>query len=203
MKTDFTHVYIAKMPEKIGDVSAIYPERRRAYIESAKNEDVRRARYFVWRLLALALSKSLYKDINELDFTVKDGRWTTDACHTSLSHSGGYLAVALSSSPVGVDIEAMKDVRSEKFAERILTPREAKEYEALSEFHRKSRLIELWSKKEAIFKSLGLSAFIPQKIDTYDVFCDTRALSYPEGELVLSIARSGESDIEIYENIEI
>ena len=97
----------------------------------------------------------------------------------------------------------MKDVRSEKFAERILTPREAKEYEALSEFHRKSRLIELWSKKEAIFKSLGLSAFIPQKIDTYDVFCDTRALSYPEGELVLSIARSGESDIEIYENIEI
>ncbi len=203
MEKNFTHVYIAKIPEEIGDLSAIYPESRRRYIESAKCVDIKRARYCVWRLLGTALKRSLGEDIKSLDFTVEAGRWSTSLCHISLSHGGGYAAVALSSAPVGVDIEAMKEVRAENFAKRILTPRELVKYESIAESARDDCIIKTWSKKEAIFKSLGLDAFIPQKIDTGAYLCEARVLSYPVGELILAIAHGEGAALKVYENVEI
>ena len=128
MKKEFTHVYIAKMPDRAPVVSDIYPTLRREYVESAKNVETRRARYYVWKLVEVALKMSLGEDIKELDFTRDFGKWTTSACHISLSHGGGYVAVALSSEAVGVDIEPVALPRSERFAERILTHSEMKEY---------------------------------------------------------------------------
>lgn len=203
MQKEFTHVYITKIPEKIGDMQDIFPESRRAYIESAKNPDVRRARYYVWRLLATALKMSLGKDIKDLEFTCEFGKWSTDVCRISLSHSGDYAAVALSSEPVGVDIESLVSPRSERFAERIFTEGEMEEYKALPTALRSDYAIRAWSKKEAIFKSMDKEAFIPQKIDTGAYLCTEKLLSYPTQKLVLAIAHAVDTSLEIYENTEI
>ena len=203
MKKDFTHVYIAKIPEKIGDTSNIFPIERREYIENTKNADVRQARYYVWRLLDVAIKKCLGKDIKNLSFAVDGGRWSTPTCHISLSHGGGYAAVALSSGPVGVDIEPLTRPHAKNFAERILTSSELKRYEKTAEREKESELIRLWSKKEAIFKSLGKSAFMPQKIDTVAYLCEDRLLNTPDCELVLAIAHGENIPPQIFENTEI
>lgn len=203
MKNHFTHVYIAKMPEEVGNASEIYPEFRKEYIESAKHCEVRRSRFYVWRLLEAALRKSLGIDIKNLAFSVDSGRWSTPECNFSLSHGGGYIAVALSSEPVGVDIEPISERRSERFAERILSEEELKEYKNTPTDMRKDYLISAWTKKEAIFKSLNKDAFIPQKIDTGSYLCEERILSYPSTKLMLAIAHAGKAPFEIYEDTEI
>ena len=203
MEKDFTCVYIAKIPEKIGDISEIFPISRREYILDAKNGDVRRARYFVWRLLSAAIARTLGMDIKDLDFSQKDGRWSTSAAHISLSHGGGYAAVALSNAPVGIDVEPSRAPRAARFAERILTDGELKAYADMDESIRNTYLLKAWSKKEAIFKSLALSAFIPQKIDTGAYSCEQRVLSYPDCELILSVACKGDFTLQICEENEI
>lgn len=204
MKKGFTHVYTAKIPDKIGSTCEIYPALRREYIESAANDEVRRSRYYAWRLLEHALRESLGVDISEVKLSRNEGgAWHCPLCRFSISHTDGYVAVAISDSPVGVDIEPIRELSAKSFAKRIMTESELSEYSSLPHAERTAYLIKTWSAKEAIFKSLGESAFLPQKIDTGNYIHTEKGLSYPEGELVLAIAHGENTRLEIYENIAI
>ena len=84
-----------------------------------------------------------------------DGKPVTDieGAFLSLSHSGDYALCALSEYPVGADIEEMRDI-PEATVRRVCNEDELRYlYEAESVDERTKRFFEIWTGKEAVFKS--------------------------------------------------
>ncbi len=161
-KTDCTCVYIAEIPN--GELEPVYPKERQAEIELTKNENLKREKYYVWRLLEYALAESFGKSISELEFTKhKNGRWSTPFCEFSLSHTDGVIAVAISSKAVGVDVEAVKPRHNDKTAQKIMTDEEYNKYLILPKSEREDLFFSVWTRKEAVFKSLHLDYFAPSE----------------------------------------
>lgn len=75
----------------------------------------------------------------------------------SLSHSGTQLAVALSSGPVGVDIEWSRPRNLVQRPAEVFTANEAARMQALSDSQRQDAFYILWTLKEAACKAAGLS----------------------------------------------
>ena len=155
-----TAVYVSRL--YTGEQGTVYPPERNKIIEGTKNESLRRERYSVWMLLKDALLDAFSLDIRSLDIRRKDnGKWVADGIYFSLSHTSELVAVAVSDSPVGVDIERVRATHSGRCAERILTESELLEYSALAESRREEYIISKWSGKEALFKKGELAAFVP------------------------------------------
>lgn len=76
--------------------------------------------------------------------------------HFSISHAGGLCALAVSDSPVGVDLQDLdaasriSDLKS--FARRYFS---ADEYKAFAEEPTPEQLCRIWTRKEALCKLLG------------------------------------------------
>ena len=164
---DKLYVYLARA---LGDMcEPLVPAARDAAVKAIKNETARRESYHAWRLLESALEHSLGISAAEASFRRSDsGKWVSDKCFVSLSHSFGIIAVAVSHSPVGVDVQAMKSLCSSSFAERILTEREYNEYSALDMEDKDGYLMACWSSKEALFKTEDSEAFVPSRYDSAD-----------------------------------
>ena len=121
-----------------------------------------------------------------------------DSFDFSISHSCGVVAVAISESTVGIDVEQVKNPSSDRFADRMLSASELFEYNKTDESKKARYLIGKWSEKEAIFKSKNKSAFIPseakaceyENLFTYD-------FSVKDVEFVCSVLAAKESKIEI------
>ena len=80
----------------------------------------------------MLMSSVTGKDYSEVPFSHHPGGkpyFRECPCHFSLSHSGTLLAVAISASDVGIDIEKIGHF-SEKVAERIFTGNEKQYYDA-------------------------------------------------------------------------
>ena len=83
---------------------------------------------------------------------------TGTGLHTSLSHSGPYVAVAASAAgPIGIDIEpaARSSVMAE-IAAQVCHPREAFAFAAVAPGARARGLLALWVRKEALLKAAGI-----------------------------------------------
>lgn len=87
------------------------------------------------------------------------------ALHFNISHSGDYIAVALSDREVGIDIERQGTARM-AVARRFFHPDELRALEALPAAARDERFFRLWVAKESFLKytGTGLSASL-------DSFC--------------------------------
>lgn len=72
----------------------------------------------------------------------------------SLSHSGEYVACALSDRPVGIDIQIMRPYR-EGIAHRYFAPSELARLEEAQD--KTIAFYELWTAKESLIKAAGLS----------------------------------------------
>ena len=72
----------------------------------------------------------------------------------SISHSHNMVACAASYSPVGIDVEKIREVNL-KISERFCTENEAKYLSSASIEETFSRFFEIWTAKEAYFKKLG------------------------------------------------
>ncbi len=86
-----------------------------------------------------------------------DGKPSTDTegVSFSLSHSGDYVLCAVSDCPVGADIEEIRDI-PEATVRRVCNEDELKYLsEGKNEDERRKRFFEIWTGKEAIFKSGG------------------------------------------------
>ena len=77
------------------------------------------------------------------------GKPLCDGCYISLSHSGDYAVCAVSSFPIGVDIEKKRDVNP-KLINKICVNDAEREYATDTQ-----SLLTLWSVKEACFKALS------------------------------------------------
>lgn len=74
--------------------------------------------------------------------------------HFNISHSGDIVAVALSTSEVGIDIEMDDDKRDyDALAKRYFGPNELKTYQNSNQ--KIETFLSLWTKKEAFHKHVG------------------------------------------------
>jgi 4'-phosphopantetheinyl transferase len=72
------------------------------------------------------------------------------ALHTSISHSGDVVAVALTDTgPVGIDVEAMRDRDYEALVPRVCRPEERPHITSAADFY------AYWTRKEAVLKATG------------------------------------------------
>jgi len=75
--------------------------------------------------------------------------------HFNVSHTNNAVAIAISTSPVGIDIEHCGRKLSARVIKRICNPNEIKQLaQGLAP-------IELWTKKEALFKRDGQKLYFP------------------------------------------
>lgn len=191
--TDFkncpVHVYVAQFPFP-AEEEKIAPAARAKDIEGCANQQVRTAKYFVWKLLENALMRSFGLRIGELEIAQsKSGKWECPECFFSLSHSGNLAAVAVSAKPVGIDIERRDEARfTPSLARKILTCSELKEIEQQEGIIRSDAINALWTKKEALFKLAGEGAFLPNKIETSGTKCATKIIVSGEEQYFFTVA---------------
>ena len=159
-------VYVAALPQRQPD-GPVSCALRQEELEQIENEQVKREKYFAWKLLGYGLERSLGLKIDQLTFTkTEGGQYRTDKVQFSISHSRDALAVAVSRGPVGVDIESADAPCREGMAQRVMTAEEFARYEALSEGEKAAYFVSLWCAKEALFKAASKAAFEPADYDT-------------------------------------
>lgn len=164
-------IYFSKIPHDIS-ITDSSPEERNKEIAGIRNEELRREKLWSWKTLEYALFRSFGYKLSDLKFSKsKNGKWLCDKCFFSISHSGGYVAVALSNMEVGIDIEeasAFIEKCSDKaFFEgmkRLMVGKKEAEPQTPAD------LLQLWTKKESLFKCKYKKSFAPLKIQiTEDV----------------------------------
>ena len=196
-------VYIAAMPEGDCDFE-ISCKARAEEIAAVSNEKVRREKTYVWKLLCYALERSFGIRGNDIGFVKEEyGGWSVGNVQLSLSHSEGALAVAVSRAPVGIDIERIRAPRVDKVAEYIMSDRELKSFSAVPESEREERLIEIWTAKEAIFKSKHSRDFLPKSRDTLSEVFRTEKITVGNERYAWSVATSTPEKIRIFSDIDL
>ncbi len=109
--------------------------------------------------------------------------------HFNISHSGELLAVAISRSPVGIDIEKKREFNP-KIAKRF-HPQEASYINAKD---CDSRFLEVWTKKEACLKYFGTG--LSGGLDTFNVFeFSPTPKTFKHGEYYISVCAQNELEI--------
>ena len=90
----------------------------------------------------------------------------------NISHAGGYVALALSDTEVGIDIQNRRNNRETDMAERFFSERESK---AVKDDPDRDIFYKLWSRKEALGKCTGEGVRPYLDTDVYEL--DTPELS--------------------------
>lgn len=111
---------------------------------------VRRQRQCAWLLLGQLLHEvGLDEQSAELRL-LPDGKWTGNGVFVSLSHCDGFVAAAVSSNPVGIDVEPVDRTISTRLYTKIATLNELALY---GQNPSNESLLGLWTAKEAAFKA--------------------------------------------------
>ncbi len=180
-------IYVARIPEHIDTSARLYPKERDDEVRKVSSAEVMRHKYYAWRLLERALLRTFGYKIDKINFSKDErGKWSADSLSFSISHSGDYVAVALSRRSIGVDIQLIDKPKDERFARRVLSHGELEHYYMLSPTERPDFLITEWSIKEAIFKSLDDGIFSPSRIDTDKHRTASQIINLDERRYVLS-----------------
>ena len=160
---NFVDVYVSPIPTSV-NFTPLIPKEREQEIKSLSNERVKREKYYAWKLLEYALKNALGVNVADAKiYKSKNGKWKSEFCEFSISHSGSCVAVAVSHAPVGIDIEPLGASRRAGFAEKLLSEDEFLRYSALSDAEKNDFLLTRWCIKEAIFKKGAGAVFVPSK----------------------------------------
>ena len=195
-------VYVAAIPDKF-KYKALYPKQRDKEVRSVKNDEVRKHKYFAWKLLEYALKHTFGYEIDNLELTkTPSGKWICSNCELSISHSGKLVAVALSRKPVGVDIQIEKNIASSTFECRMFTQKEQEHLaEICCDSTRSNELLKLWAKKESIFKTLNSDKYIPAEIETSDHDAYVESVDFEGVTYHLAVAGADISKIRIFKDV--
>ena len=196
-------VYISAI-DKDEPIGKIENEARREEISKISNERVKREKYFVWKLLCHALKHSFDIDEQNFNFAKLDcGAWTVEGAEISISHSDDAIAVAVSSSSVGIDIERVHKPRSNRMAEFIMNERELKVFNSLPDEEKEERLIEIWTAKEAIFKTKKAPAFLPKETDVDSYPTKTIKLDINDEKYICTVATIYPNQINLINDVDL
>jgi 4'-phosphopantetheinyl transferase len=97
----------------------------------------------------------------------------------SVSHSKSWVACAVGSGPVGIDVEYMREFDS-GIAERFFHPGEYAALVALPEERRKERFYDLWTIKESYIKALGKGLSLA--LDSFEILVENGRINMKAGE---------------------
>ncbi len=190
-------VYYAPLCKKV-KLSSLFPLSRRAEIEACGSEKVRLEKYSVWKLLAFALKQSLGLQCKKLHFEKKEnGQWTCKDCYFSLSHSGNLVAVALSTAPVGIDVEKVAP-HAEGVVQKVLSDSERQTYNRLAEGEKTDFFIEKWTQKESVYKKGTKGTFSPRLIERF--LGESRVIELNGNRYFLSVACDEIRNLRVFYN---
>lgn len=194
-------VYVAEIPDGL-QPAHIYPPEREQEIAACKNERVRREKYAVWKLLQHALGASYGYDAEALQFFKSPGgKWKCDECELSLSHSGKAVAVALSRSPIGVDVEAVRPPLADSALQKVFSDEEIRLLHAAPESDRAALFTRMWTEKESIFKMLDKPDFFLSQPKSYNGKTTSRTLEICGVQYVVSIAHGTMQRVRFYDPV--
>lgn len=114
------------------------------------------------RVAGQLLLKSMYaeytgEDLPDIDTTPRGKPYfLSGGLHFSITHTKSRVFCALSDAPVGIDAEEKTRKVSPALAEKILSPNELAQYNALPEEEKNDALLRFWVLKEAEVKCSGL-----------------------------------------------
>ncbi|MBR6773356.1 MAG: alpha/beta hydrolase [Clostridia bacterium] len=189
-------VFVAPIPD--GEIGVVFPPLRNEEICACKNKKVKRQKYFVWKLLEYAIENSLGLKMDELTFDkTSSGKWVTNACEISLTHSDEVVAVALSINPVGIDIEGVRPIRS-SLAKKTLCEREYQQFCALDKENQSDYFIKKWTQKESLFKQSYLDNFVPKNILADESKVYSQKTIIDGKEYYLSVATDTPDKVRVY-----
>ena len=190
------YVYYYRIPS-VFTFEKIIPYERQSEIDLTNNQENKSEKYFVWRLLEWVFLNVYQKKMEDITFKKeKNGKWFCDFCSFSLTHRKGFVAIALSSDPIGVDVEKI-NVPVKNFDEKILTKKERDSLNLLSKKEKDKALILKWSLKESIYKMDNAVGVSFKRIDTGDYF--TKYLFFENDQYVLTAATKIKKEIEFIE----
>ncbi len=124
-------------------------------IDNIKDESIKLVRIASDHLARLAVSKHLNIPHTKVSFCYgKHGKplLPKGEAYFNISHSGNYIVCCVDDSPCGIDIEIIKD-RNLNAAKRFCTDNEMQYINRSVD--KNVALLEIWTKKEAYFKSFG------------------------------------------------
>ena len=183
-------VYVSKI-DGAAQEAPVYPQERQADIDRCSNPALKASMQKDWEILGFALMRSLRLDIRDLRFEkTRHGKWLCEGAYFSLSHSKDAVAVAVSNKPVGVDIEITGDsiAKFEGESKKLLSLRRkvctTSELNATGETPQD--FLDVWTRKEAIFKCFGTAGFSPRKINADNAAALTRHLML-DTDITLSV----------------
>lgn len=187
-KTSKCDIYFSKIPSDI-TITELFPTERSVELDCVTNERLRQEKYWSWKTLEYALYRSFGYKMSDLNFSKsKNGKWLCDKCFFSISHSNGYIAVAVSNGSIGIDIEEItsfyKKCQNVDFFNGMIKTTIGKN-EVIPEAP--SDLLKIWTQKESIFKRNSLKSFIPKKTEVTDEVI-TLKYSFGEDSFLCSIA---------------
>ena len=192
-------VYFSVIPNEINYV-ALQPKAREEEVSSVTDEATKRAKYWAWKTLEYALFRSFGYKIQNLDIVkMKNGKWTGKNCFFSISHSGNAVAVIVSNKETGIDIEEneafFRKLSDEKmfaeFLKKVLAKKETPPKDKMG-------LLELWTKKESLFKAGNKGSFIPRKISTVGQEVCTLYTDYEGNRYTVSVAVKDKASVRFY-----
>ena len=94
--------YVARIPEVVS-AEGIYPEKRRAEIESIVSEDLRRNARFLWQLLGVAAQHSFHVSLQEAGLKRRlGGKWVSDKFYFALRAQNGLAVAVVSNAAVSL-----------------------------------------------------------------------------------------------------
>lgn len=99
-----------------------------------------------------------FPSLNESDIHVNEqGKlFLEQECEFNVSHSGSYVALATDNTPVGIDVEQIRE-RHFRVAQKVFTPEEQR---WMNE-DVMNRFFVLWTQKESLVKAVGCGITIP------------------------------------------
>ena len=195
--------YIAKIPENV-EFAPIYPTERYLEICNTQNQRVKIERYYAWKLLKIAIERSLGYDFNSLIFQKTDnGKWICDRCYFSITHSSGVVSVAVSKKPIGIDIEKVVELSNKNLPERILSAKEYNIFSSLSDCEANDYFIKKWTNKEAYFKYSSDKVFSPKKIIVDNDLLFEARLKYEDDIFYLSVVNRDIDRLRLFKEIKL
>lgn len=150
-----------KDPEKFRTAMKLIGERRRNKVEKLLKEEKKRLSLAAGLLLRYALlSVEQLNLYTEIDVTANGKPYLpNNEYYFSLSHSGELAICGFSNDPVGCDIEKKRDKLPR--TNKILSPKEEKEFSILNEKEKKDLFFQLWTCKESVTKLIGKGIAYP------------------------------------------
>ncbi len=119
-------VYVARIPEVVS-AEGIYPEKRRAEIESIVSEDLRRNARFLWQLLGVAAQHSFHVSLQEAGLKRRlGGKWVSDKFYFALRAQNGLAVAVVSNAAVSLRLNEAPQRGSRRILREPRMPVEVK-----------------------------------------------------------------------------